>query len=261
MAELQQININEPTAAEQEAAEKNAAVEEEIANAASAEAEQVEQEAAEESLEGDRPEWLDEKFKSPEDLAKAYKELEKQQSRNAERSKSKGEEEPAPAINDAISKAQEEFAESGELTDKMYVELEKAGIPSAFVDAYIAGQEAMVTSQALDIQQAIGGRENYEAMTDWAQENLNESDIDAYDEIVTSGSVEQAKMAVQGMYARFLSGGGKPPNLTQGSTSGDGVKPFESAAQVTEAMSDPRYSKDPAFRDTVEKRLAASNVF
>ena len=86
MAELQQININEPTAAEQEAAEKNAALEEEIANAASAEAEQVEQEATQELSEGDRPEWLDEKFKSPEDLAKAYKELEKQQSRNAERS-------------------------------------------------------------------------------------------------------------------------------------------------------------------------------
>jgi uncharacterized protein (DUF1330 family) len=106
----------------------------------------------------------------------------------------------------------------------------------------------------------MGGRDNYAALTEWAQENLNDTDIEAYDDIVTSGTMEQAKMAVQGMYARFLSGGGKAPNLTQGSTSGDSVKPFGSAAQVTEAMRDPRYKNDPAYRESVSKRIAVSQV-
>jgi hypothetical protein len=115
-------------------------------------------------------------------------------------------------------------------------------------------------SEALEVQDTIGGRGNYEAMTEWAKENLTDTDIDAYDDVVTNGSLEQAKMAVQGMYARFVGGGGQAPNLTQGSTSGDSVKPFNSAAQVTEAMSDKRYSTDPAYRATVEKRLQVSNV-
>ena len=35
---------------------------------------------------------------------------------------------------------------------------------------------------------------------------------------------------------------------------------FESIAQVTEAMSDPRYDKDPAYRASVEKKIARSSV-
>ena len=256
---MDRVVINEPTEQENITLEQQAAMQEEAKAAKETQTQQSE--PVEEATE-DRPEWLDEKFKSPEELAKAYEELQKKQSSDKpskEDKKAEAEAETLP-INDAISKAQDQFAESGELTDKMYVELEKAGIPSEYVRAYIAGQEAVSTGQALEVQETIGGRGNYEAMTEWAQENLNETDIEAYDDIVTSGTVEQAKMAVQGMYARFLSGGGKAPNLTQGSTSGDSVKPFGSAAQVTEAMRDPRYKNDPAYRDSIEKRIAVSNV-
>ena len=260
---MDRVVINEPTEQENISLEQQDAMQEEAKAAKQAQTQEQQPEPVEEEAkEEERPEWLDEKFKSPEDLAKAYEELQKKQSTDKpskEDKKAEAEAETLP-INDAISKAQEQFAESGELTDKMFVELEKAGIPSDFVKAYIAGQEAISTGQALEVQETVGGRATYEAMTEWATENLNESDINAYDDIVTSGTIEQAKMAVQGMYARFISGGGKAPNLTQGSTSGDSVKPFGSAAQVTEAMRDPRYKNDPAYRDSIEKRIAVSNV-
>ena len=35
---------------------------------------------------------------------------------------------------------------------------------------------------------------------------------------------------------------------------------FESSAQVIDAMNDPRYSKDPAYRKEVEEKLARSAV-
>ncbi|MFZ9656653.1 MAG: capsid assembly protein, partial [Limnohabitans sp.] len=35
---------------------------------------------------------------------------------------------------------------------------------------------------------------------------------------------------------------------------------FESTAQVVEAMSDPKYQADPAFRRKVQEKLARSNV-
>ena len=68
-------------------------------------------------------------------------------------------------------------------------------------------------------------------------------------------------MAVRGLYSQFASAGGKAPNLIQGNTSGSAVKPFNAAAQVTEAMRDPRYKNDPAYRKTVEDRLAVTSSF
>ena len=35
---------------------------------------------------------------------------------------------------------------------------------------------------------------------------------------------------------------------------------FESSAQVIEAMNDPRYAKDPAFRKQVEDKIARSTA-
>ena len=266
MANYQSVTVQEHTEEENVSLEKQAAMQEEAAEqrnqSLQSNTEEPQEEVQEEAAE-ERPEWLDEKFESPEDLAKAYNELQKKQSSKESKSKkddTPAEEEASISLNSSVQKATEEFAESGTLTDKTFIELEKAGLPRSFVEAYIAGQESISTSQALDIQNEVGGNANYNAMSDWASENLSDGDLDGFNSIVESGSVEQAKMAVKGLYAQFISAGGNPPELSQGSTSGSSVKPFGSAAQVTEAMRDPRYSSDPAFRDNVEKRLAVSNV-
>ena len=65
-------------------------------------------------------------------------------------------------------------------------------------------------------------------------------------------------MAIKGMYARFLRDGGEPVTIEKGQVAGANIAPFNSTAQVTEAMRDPRYDKDPAYRAHVEKRLSVS---
>lgn len=268
MANYQSVTVQEHTEEENVSLEKQAAMQDEAAEqrnqSIESNTEEPQEETQEESSE-ERPEWLDEKFESPEDLAKAYNELQKKQSSKQSEAKkdeasAEDEAETGSSLNSYVQKATEEFAESGALTDKTFVELEKAGLPRSFVEAYIAGQESISTTQALDIQNEVGGNANYNAMSDWASETLSDGDLDGFNSIVETGSVEQAKMAVKGLYAQFISAGGNPPELSQGGTSGSSVKPFGSAAQVTEAMRDPRYSSDPAFRDNVEKRLAVSNV-
>ena len=266
MANYQSVTVNEHTEEENISLEKQAAMQEEAAQqrnqSLQSNTEEPKEEVQEEASE-ERPEWLDEKFETPEDLAKAYNELQKKQSSKepkAKKEEAPAEEEAASSLNSSVQKATEEFAEKGALTDKTYVELEKAGIPRSFVEAYIAGQESMSTAQALEIQSEVGGNANYTAMSDWAAENLSDGDLDGFNSIVETGSIDQAKMAVKGLYAQFISAGGQPPELSQGSTSGSSVKPFGSAAQVTEAMRDSRYSNDPAYRANVEKRLAVSNV-
>lgn len=251
MAELTKVQINEKTEEENISLEKQAEMQEAM------------KQDAELAQQANRPDWLPEKFESEEDLANAYAELEKKQSASdTDKSDAKSEtKEDTNGINDVIAKATDVFAEKGELADKDYNALAKVGIPREMVDAYIRGQEALVSSQELEVQEVVGGGANYEAMTEWASDNLSDTEIEAFDEVVTAGTVDQAKMAVQGLYARFVSSGGKPPNVNQGAVTGSSVKPFGSAAQVTQAMADPRYQNDPAYRQQVERRLAVSNAF
>tara|TARA_B110000046_G_scaffold159286_1_gene171727 strand:+ start:1184 stop:2011 length:828 start_codon:yes stop_codon:yes gene_type:complete len=275
MADLHQVQINEVNEEENISLESQAAMQEEAAQQRNQtlEADPKEgKETIEEQLKEDevpeeeRPEWLDEKFDNPEDMAKAYKELQKKMSepKADKKAAKKGVEEPAGAevTTGAIESARNEFSESGELSDSTFDALEAAGLPRAFVEQYINGQEAMSIQQASSIQESIGGAGNYEAMAEWASENMADGDLDAFNAIVEGPSVEQARITVKGMYAQFQAAGGKGPALVQGSTSGDsGVKPFGSTAQVTEAMRDPRYASDPAYRENVEKRMSVSSIF
>jgi hypothetical protein len=273
MADLHQVQINETNEEENISLEKQAAMQEEAANQRNQTLEADPKEGKEtieeqlneeeEATEEERPEWLDEKFESPEEMAKAYKELQKKMSKPKSDKKATTEEpSPTEATTGAIDAARGEFAEAGELSDKTFDALEAAGLPREFVEQYIAGQEAMSVQQAATIQESIGGAGNYEAMAEWASENLADSDLDAFNDIVEGNSVEQARVAVKGLYAQFQAAGGKGPSLVQGSTSGDsGVKPFGSTAQVTEAMRDPRYASDPAYRENVEKRMSVSSIF
>jgi|TARA_R110002073_G_scaffold278917_1_gene442683 hypothetical protein len=275
MADLHQVQINEVNEEENISLESQAAMQEEAAQQRNQtlEADPKEgKETIEEQLkvdevpEEERPEWLDEKFDNPEDMAKAYKELQKKMSepKADKKAAKKSVEEPAGAevTTGAIESARNEFSESGELSDSTFDALEAAGLPRAFVEQYINGQEAMSIQQASSIQESIGGAGNYEAMAEWASENMADGDLDAFNAIVEGPSVEQARITVKGMYAQFQAAGGKGPALVQGSTSGDsGVKPFGSTAQVTEAMRDPRYASDPAYRENVEKRMSVSSIF
>lgn len=267
MANYQSVTVSENTNEENISLEKQAAMQEEAAQqrgqTIESSADEVKQEVEETS---ERPEWLDEKFESPEDLANAYKELQQKQSKketteDGEEKESEGDSSESASDN-AVQKATEEFTQNGELSDETFLSLEKAGIPREMVEQYIQGQQAISTASAVEIQESIGGKENYSAMSTWAGENLEDSDLNAYNTIVETGTVEQARVAVKGMYAQFLAAGGKTPTLSQGTTSGAaGAKSFGSAASMVEAMQDPRYKSDPAYREQVEKRIAVSNAF
>ena len=69
--------------------------------------------------------------------------------------------------------------------------LEEIGIPSDIVDSYIDGQMAIVegTRQTAN---AVGGEQTYTEMVEWAQNNLPEQDIDAFNEQIDSGDMNQA---------------------------------------------------------------------
>jgi hypothetical protein len=221
----------------------------------------------------ERPEWLPEKFGSPEDMAKAYGELEnklgqptadKEQETTTQESKSEDTLEIAEkAVSDAgldMSVLQSEYSENGQLKDTSYEALQKAGIPKDYVDQFIKGQEALRTAQSNDIKGIVGGDESYNNISQWASENLSEPEKQAYNKVVNSNDIESIKLAVTGLKARYDSANGTEPNLVKGKAATTGAQGYQSWAQVTEAMADPKYAKDPAYQAMVKDKLAVSNI-
>ena len=252
MAEANRVVINEPTENEEISLEQQAEMQEEAANTSE------EQPATEE-----RPEWLDEKFNSPEDLAKAYTELQKKLSEPKEETEEVASEEtPQDNIDssDVVTKATLEFDEKGELSEYTFAALEKAGLPKDYVEAYIAGQQALVERNAVDLYNSIGGEEEYDGMIQWAGETLTEGEVDTFNELVINGTPEQQKLAIKGLHAQYRGSTGSGPALKQGTTSGNSVKPFSSTKELQRAMSDRRYQEVPSYREEVERRLSVSNI-
>jgi hypothetical protein len=260
MAELHRVEINEKAPSEIEPEEK-----------ATTEEPQAETELPQEQ--SDRPDWLPEKFKTPEDMSKAYSELEKKMGAGAKEDQAEAEqveekaedqeeqaEENTSEAYQTIAEASKEFFENdGQLSEETYNALEKAGLPRDLVDSYAAGQQALLQSEEAQIQSVANGQ--YDAMSEWANENLPQEEIDAFDEAVTGGTVQQAKLAVQGLYARYQNATGSTPKLTQGAVSGTSTMPFKSMQELARAQSDPRYrSGDKAYHQEIDRRLSVSNI-
>jgi len=262
MAELHRVEINEKVQGEIEpddAAEAVGTISEEQAG----EEQQVE-----------RPDWLPEKFKSPEDMAQAYSELEKKMGQGT------NEEQPAETTEDnegdvqddkpddnenadynaAVVDASKEFFENdGQLSEETYEKLAKAGLPKELVDSYAAGQQALLQTEEGEIKSVANGQ--FDAMAEWANDNLEQEEINAFDDIVTTGTKEQAKFAVKSLYDRYTQANGSSPKLVQGAVTGGSTMPFKSMQELARAQSDPRYkSGDKAYHEEIDRRLSVSRL-
>jgi hypothetical protein len=220
----------------------------------------------------ERPEWLPEKFKSPEDMAKAYSQLESklgqgQQEQDQEEEVETTGEETASDVAELLDNKgldfdvfQQEYNENGQLSDDAYAALDEAGFPRSVVDTWIQGQDALASQVTGEMYNIVGGQEDYNNMVSWAADTLPESEIDAFNATMTSQNPDMIRLAIQGLNARYRSEA--EPSLLQGGTGtvSSGGR-FESNAELTAAMSDPRYSKDPAYRQQVADKLARSSLF
>ncbi|MEM9725119.1 MAG: hypothetical protein AAF909_06635 [Pseudomonadota bacterium] len=159
-----------------------------------------------------------------------------------------------------VSALEAEYEALGRLSDESYSLLAGAGIPRRVVDAYIDGQIArgeQLTREAHDI---AGGEQRFKAALAWGRDNLPPEQLRAYQEAVET-SPDRARFAVQGLCAAHQKATGVAPQLTRGepAPAPDGV--FRSAQDVSAAIRDPRYKKDPAYRAQVAARLAKSSIF
>lgn len=217
-----------------------------------------------------RPDWLPEKFSSPEDMAKAYGELENKLGKPAESTESSDTaqdnlnidkaEEAVESAGLSMENLQQEYDTNGQLDEKSYEALAKAGITKDYVDAFINGQQALANQRAGEIKGLVGGHDNYTEMMQWAKQNLNAQEIDAYNVTVNGRDIEQTKLAVMGLQARYSAAEGVEPNLVRGRSAGEAKGGFRSWAEVTTAMKDPRYQSDEAYRTDIQNKISNSQL-
>ena len=226
------------------------------------------------------------KYKDAAELEKAYVELSKklgekgnqdsgeagdtEDTTEVESEETTEETEETPEVSEAaqlITSASDEFSEKGELTAET---IEKFSSMSSkdLVEAYLEVQDSLpqVQSQAAEIADAqvneiknfAGGEKAYGDLVNWAGENLGQADIDAFDQIVGTGSVEAIKLAVSGLKSQYDNANGYEGQMYTGKAPKTNQDVFRSQAELVAAMNDRRYDRDPAYRQDVIAKLERS---
>ena len=221
------------------------------------------------------------KFKSQDDLLKAYQELQKKLSKGEdldedeeapegqeEVSEEVPEEEPEVSESEAaLTRAADEYAAGGELSEESLEalsQLDSKDLIKAYVEFY--SKNAQKYEQARDLQateqQAImniaGGEEAYGEMMQWAAQSLDPQEIDSYNSVTNSGNVSAIKFAVEALKSRYVTEVGQERELVTGRKAPSKSQVFRSNAELARAIADPRYASDPAYRLDVEEKLARS---
>ena len=223
----------------------------------------------------DQQQMLAGKFKDAEALEQAYIELQKKLGETDEsetdevreqEDSSEEEVEVSPAA-ELITNASQMYAETGELTPEVMEQFN--GMSSAdLVSAYMEMQGNLPTAPSPDLTDAevnqiknyAGGEEGYTQLMQWSGENLDQADVDAFDNLVDSGNARLIKLAVAGLKAEMEKSVGFEGEMATGRAPRQQADVFRSQAEVVQAMSDPRYDRDPAYRNDVFEKLGRSNV-
>ena len=239
---------------------------------------QLAEEANSVAREDGNPNWLPEKFKSPEDMAQAYKELEKKMS-SSESVTSNDEVTPPPQTPSQEQQAQydeaqkalanvgldynkyaNEYQEKGGLSPESYTELQGKGMSTEMVDSWIQGQEAISDKLTETAYNSVGGEKNYQDLVQWAGDSLPQNEIDSFNRALESPNNSDSLFAIKSLNAQYKLANGSTPNLIQGTTGTSSSGSFTSLAQMSKAMQDPKYQYDPVFREEVANKIATSNL-
>lgn len=216
-----------------------------------------------EEMEQQQEQRLAGKYKNAEELEAAYLELQKKLGEQpAEETSEEPEEESS---TESLLDQLWEQSQSEEYDEQTLQQIAKAD-PNELAQMYLdyrnkseADQPQMTAEYASGLKNAVGGEEKYNEMLGWAGQNLTEQEIESYDSIMDKGDPAATYWAVQALAYRYQDANGVEGDLVQGKSPGAGGT-FRSQAEVVQAMSDPRYDNDPAYRQDVMRKLERSNV-
>ena len=218
------------------------------------------------------------KYKNAQELEKAYIELQGKlgQQNTEETETASAEETPEePKLSagaSLITNAQQEYYDNGnklsEETMAKFSEMSSADLLQAYIEINAnnpqQAEEAQVAditeAQISDIKKSAGGEQAYANVVNWAKDNLEKSQVNAFDEVVNTGSIEAIKLAVAGLKAQYDNANGVEGRMVTGKAPVNSGDIYRSQAELVAAKNDPRYDRDPAYRQDVIEKLDRSNL-
>ena len=219
------------------------------------------------------------KYKNAEDLEKAYVELQKKLGDKEEPEATKNEEEVTDTKEEPkekseayslIESASDEYYDNGETLSPETLEKFKGMSSQDLVEGYmqmvkdnpqVNQPEIDVTTAEINkIQNSVGGEAQYNNLVSWAGQNLPENEIKAFDDLVGTGNAAAIQLGVDALKSRYEAVNGYEGRRLTGKAADTSGDVFRSQAQLVEAMSDPRYDRDPAYRQDVVAKLERSDI-
>ena len=219
------------------------------------------------------------KFENAEELENAYLELQKKLGSRDEDDEVEDTtldedeypEEVADGV-DLITQASEEYYENEGAISEETMERFKEMSSSDLVEAYMAIRdrnpdidgggysEDLSDAEMNQVYNSAGGEAEYNNLTSWAAQNLDESKMDAFNDIIDRGNSTSIQIAVAGLRAEYEAQEGYEGRMLTGKAARSSGDIFRSQAEVVQAMNDPKYDRDPAYRQDVYDKLERSNL-
>tara|TARA_Y100000748_G_scaffold289357_1_gene275109 strand:+ start:790 stop:1542 length:753 start_codon:yes stop_codon:yes gene_type:complete len=208
------------------------------------------------------------KYKNAEELEAAYLELQKKLG-------SQDKEEPTAETQEEATEEDEDTPSDSSLFDRLWEESggefsedtlkelsssKPEDLAKMYLDYRTKNTKVITEDTAKELVNSVGGEKNYTDMLKWAGQTLNESEIAMYDSVMEGGDPNAVFFAMQALSYKYNDTNGVDGNLLQGKAAGETTKGFKSQAEVVAAMQDPRYDRDPAYRQEVMAKLESSNV-
>ena len=228
-----------------------------------------------EKLGKEEAELLAGKFNNTEDLENAYLELQKKLGSgedDTDQSTLDQDEEYDEATSagmELITNASDEYySNDGKLsteTMQKFTEMSSTDLVNAYVAMTEANpNQAAPTADLSDaemnsVYNSAGGEAEYNRLTSWAAENLDNSKLNAFNDIIDRGNATAIQIAVSGLRSEYENQEGYEGRMLTGKAARTS-NGFRSQAEVVAAMNDPRYDNDPAYRQDVYDKLERSNV-
>jgi len=120
--------------------------------------------------------------------------------------------------------------------------------------------DQLTEAQAQQLFEMVGGEKAYNSMIQWAGQNLSQEEIQMYDQVMASGNASSIYFAVQALANKYGDATGSDGQLLTGKGTANQSQGFRSQQELVQAMSDPRYDRDPAYRQEVMQKLENSDV-
>lgn len=152
---------------------------------------------------------------------------------------------------------QQEFMSQGNLSPETREKLVRAGIPEEAIDAHISAFSIQAEKVRDEVASVVGSRDELESVIKWAGENLDTDEITAINSVT---DLAVMKIIVKDLKSRMEDLEGVTPDYVTGSAGVVTTNLYESKQQMMDAINDPRYSKDEAYRKKVGEIISASRA-